>query len=182
MTPHSIYFDWCNIFWFTISARTSSRNVNARDRKWWRYLLQSKVCASRWSTCLRVWIAITPSSDTVFVTVNAGFRHVPFNSMNTWNHFWHYPGNPCLLATLWENEWADFHEIVNKGWTWDKEESRTFFWILVSPLNPGSIFLFWDSWLLAILWKNGWTDFHKIFMKGQGRHKNLLARVCCTSD
>ena len=34
--------------------------------------------------------------------------------------------NRCLLATLRENGWTDFHKIFRKDCTWDKEQSGTF--------------------------------------------------------
>ena len=40
--------------------------------------------------------------------------------------FFFFQGNPCLLATLRENGWADFHEIFRKDGTWDKEQPETF--------------------------------------------------------
>ena len=36
-------------------ARVSSRNVNARDHKWWRSFI--KLCVSRWNIYILVWIA-----------------------------------------------------------------------------------------------------------------------------
>ena len=47
--------------------------------------------------------------------------------------------------------------------------------VAVNPLNPGSIFIFSGSVFLVILWKNGWTDFHEIFMICQARHKKSLS-------
>ena len=32
----------------------------------------------------------------------------------------------CLWAALWENGWTDFHDILRKVWTWDKEHSGIF--------------------------------------------------------
>ena len=41
------------------------------------------------------------------------FRDVPFNSLNTGNLFQHFRGNPYLLATLLENEWTDFQQMLH---------------------------------------------------------------------
>ena len=76
-------------------------------------------------------------------------------------------GDPCLLATLRENEWTDFHEIFSKGWTRDNLEN--FQDIAVNPLNPGSISLFYGFVIVGdiMIKKTG----EPIFMKCQGRHK-----------
>ena len=63
------------------------------------------------------------------------FRDVPFNPLNTENLFQHFRGNPCLLATLWENEWTDFHEIVRVAGTRYQEQSVTFSGKSVSVSN-----------------------------------------------
>ena len=49
--------------------------------------------------------------------------------------------------------------------------------VMANSLNPGSIYLFLDPCLLAVLWKTGWTDFHEIFLKRKARHKKQLARL-----
>ena len=50
----------------------------------------------------------------------------------------------CTPENIAENAWTDFHEIFNKGRTWDKQRSVTFLGCCyaVNPLNPGSLFLF----------------------------------------
>ena len=53
------------------------------------------------------------------------FRDVLFNPLNT-GIFFNIFVEICLLATLRENEWLDFHENFSKDCTWDKEQVVTF--------------------------------------------------------
>ena len=73
----------------------------------------------------------------------------------------------CLLATLQENAWTDFHEIFRICWLWYKEQSGNFGGGMFNPLHTRFLFIFfqWNPCLWATLWKNGWMDFHEIFRK-----------------
>ena len=46
----------------------------------------------------------------------------------------------------------------------------------LTPWILGWFFYFADPCLLIILWKNGWTDFHEIFMKYQGQELTRMSR------
>ena len=47
----------------------------------------------------------------------------------------------------------------------------------LTPWIQGRFFYFLEMWLLVILWKNGRTDFHEIFMKYWPQHKKYLTRL-----
>ena len=47
----------------------------------------------------------------------------------------------------------------------------------LTPWILGRFIYFLDPCLFVILWKNGWTDFHEIFMKHQAWHKKELPRL-----
>ena len=47
----------------------------------------------------------------------------------------------------------------------------------LTPWILGWFIYFLDPCLFVILWKNGWTDFHEIFMKRQAWHKKQSARL-----
>ena len=48
---------------------------------------------------------------------------------------------------------------------------NTFGMLRLTPWILGWFIYFLDPCLFVILWKNGWMDFHEIFMKRQAQHK-----------
>ena len=53
-----------------------------------------------------------------------------------------FQGNPCLLATLRENDWTEFHDISAKFGYDTGNNLEHFRDVLINPLLPGPIFLF----------------------------------------
>ena len=61
--------------------------------------------------------------------------------------------NPCLLSTLWENWWTDFHEIIRTGQTWDNKQSGIFRGCCVQAFGSMIDSIFLGLCLYAILRK-----------------------------
>ena len=87
--------------------------------------------------------------------------------------------NPCLLQLCRKTVERIFMTFSEKDGHDTGSNLEYFRDVTVNPLNPGSIYLFPGSVFYVILWKNGWTDFHEIFMKRQAWHKKQLARHTC---
>ena len=71
------------------------------------------------------------------------FRDVLLNPLNTGNLFQNFRGNPCLLATLRENELTFFMTFSVKVVYETRKNLEHFRHIAVNSLNPGLIFLFY---------------------------------------
>ena len=83
-----------------------------------------------------------------------------------------FRSNPCLIAALQKNGWRDFHEIFRKRSDMTHWAIWTIFgMLLLTPWILGGFIYFMVPCLFEMLWKNGWTDFHEIFMKRQAWHK-----------
>ena len=68
-------------------------------------------------------------------------------------------------------------KFSEKGGHDTRSNLKHFGMLRLTPWILGWFIYFLDPCLFVILWKNGWTDFHEIFMKRQKWHKKWLARL-----
>ena len=104
------------------------------------------------------------------------FQDVPFNPLNT-GFFYHFFGAIHASKQRCRKTVVPIFMKFSEKDGHDTGSNLEYFWdVTVIPLNPGSIYLFPGS-VFVISWKNGWTDFHEIFMKRQAWHNKWLARL-----
>ena len=78
-----------------------------------------------------------------------------FNPLHTGFLFIFFQGNPCLLATLRQNVWTDFHDFLGKIGHGTRTIWNIFRILWLTAWIRYRLFYFLDPCLVVILWKNG---------------------------
>ena len=116
--PNGEGYVFMSVGWFVCVSVTNITGKCMNGFPWNFQDRSSKMQGTIWKI---LWVlCLTPSVQA------RSYIEVYSSMMQVCYIFFFFQGNPCLLATLRENGWTDFHEIFRKYCTWDKEQRTTF--------------------------------------------------------
>ena len=139
-----------------------------------RCFVCSSVCllATLRKTAERIFMKFFREGGTWYKEQLATFQGWTFSLLNTEFFPSFFSEQSMPLSSIAEKRLNDF------SWNFQKRTDMTqgaiwniFGMLRLTPWILGRFIYFLDPCLFVILWKNGWTDFHEIFMKRQAWHK-----------